>query len=189
MKKSTEENVVGNDGSHMKTILLDTEETKTGSQKATKQLRSKPDPEVPRKTMKKTKENRALKTEGVLGKLKCKDTAAGDLVSAQDPVTTELMQKTKRLKFSGSEEIGVHVQSETPTNSAGKEKKQREFANRAGRNQSLKDGVVAEAAKKETLVGLSASNRVGMVFEGVILRSQLEIDWHVDFSCILVCRV
>jgi hypothetical protein len=28
-----------------------------------------------------------------------------------------------------------------------------------------------------------------MVFEGVILRSQLEIDWHVDFSCILVCRV
>jgi hypothetical protein len=73
--------------------------------------------------MKKKKENRALKTEGVLEKLKCKDTAAGDLVSAQDPVTTELMQKTKRLKFSGSEEIGVHVQSETPTNSAGKEKK------------------------------------------------------------------
>jgi hypothetical protein len=99
------------------------------------------------------------------------------------------MQKTKRLKFSGSEEIGVHVQSEIPTNNAGKEKRQREFAKRAGRNQSLKDGVVAEAAKKETLVGLSASNRVGMVFEGVILRSQLEIDWHVDFSCVLVCRV
>ncbi len=189
MKKSTEENVVGNDGSHMKTIILDTEEMKTGSQKATKQLRSKSDPEVPRKTMKKKKENRALKTKGVLGKLKCKDTAGDDLISAQDPVTTELMQKTKRLKFSGSEEIGVHVQSETPTNSAGKEKKQREFAKRAGRNQSLKDGVVAEAAKTETLVGLSASNRVGMVFEGVILRSQLEIDWHVDFSCILVCRV
>ncbi|CAK9216207.1 unnamed protein product [Sphagnum troendelagicum] len=166
MKKSTEENVVGNDGSHMKTIILDTEEMKTGSQKATKQLRSKSDPEVPRKTMKKKKENRALKTEGVLGKLKCKDTAGGDLISAQDLVTTELMQKTKRLKFSGSEEIGVHVQSETPTNSAGKEKKQREFAKRAGRNQSLKDGVVAEAAKMETLVGLSASNRVGMVFEG-----------------------
>ncbi|CAM6042469.1 unnamed protein product [Sphagnum compactum] len=139
MKKSTEENVVGNDGSHMKTIILDTEETKTGNQKATKQLRSKSDPEVPRKTMKK-KENRALKTEGILGKLKCKDTAAGDLVSSQDPVTTELMQKTKRLKFSGSEEIGVHVQSETPTNNAGKEKKHREFAKRAGRNQSLKDG-------------------------------------------------
>ncbi|CAK9208424.1 unnamed protein product [Sphagnum troendelagicum] len=139
MKKSTEENVVGNDGSHMKTIILDTEETKTDSQKATKQLRSKSDPEVPRKTMKK-KENRALKTKGVLGKLKHKDTAAGDLVSAQDPVTTELMQKTKRLKFAGSEETGVHVESETPTNSAGKEKKQREFAKRAGTNQSLKDG-------------------------------------------------
>ncbi|CAK9264595.1 unnamed protein product [Sphagnum jensenii] len=139
MKKSTEENVVGNDGSHMKTIILDTEETKTNSQKATKQLRSKSDPEVPRKTMKK-KENRALKTKGVLGKLKHKDTAAGDLVSAQDPVTTELMQKTKRLKFAGSEETGVHVESETPTNSAGKEKKQREFAKRAGTNQSLKDG-------------------------------------------------
>jgi hypothetical protein len=40
----------------------------------------------------------------------------------------------------------------------------------------LKDGVVAEAEKKEMLVGLSASNRVGMVFEGVVLRSQLEID-------------
>ncbi|CAK9209854.1 unnamed protein product [Sphagnum troendelagicum] len=138
MKKSTEENVVGNDGSHMKTIILDTEETKTNSQKATKQLRSKSDPEVPRKTMK--KENRALKTKGVLGKLKHKDTAAGDLVSAQDPVTTELMQKTKRLKFAGSEETGVHVESETPTNSAGKEKKQRELAKRAGTNQSLKDG-------------------------------------------------
>ncbi|KAH8968783.1 hypothetical protein BDL97_02G000100 [Sphagnum fallax] len=176
MKKSTEENVVGNDGSHMKTIILDTEEMKTGSQKATKQLRSKSDPEVPRKTMKKKKENRALKTEGVLGKLKCKDTAGGDLISAQDPVTTELMQKTKRLKFSGSEEIGVHVQSETPTNSAGKEKKQREFAKRAGRNQSLKDGVVAEAAKMETLVGLSASNRVGMVFEG--LEETTKNTWH-----------
>jgi hypothetical protein len=188
MKKSTEENVVGNDGSHMKTIILDTEETKTNSQKATKQLRSKSDPEVPRKTMKK-KENRALKTKGVLGKLKHKDTAAGDLVSAQDPVTTELMQKTKRLKFAGSEETGVHVESETPTNSAGKEKKQRELAKRAGTNQSLKDGVVAEAAKKETLVELSASNRVGMISEGLILRSQLQIDWHVDFSCILVSRV
>jgi hypothetical protein len=137
----------------------------------------------------KKKENRALKTKGVLGKLKHKDTAAGDLVSAQDPVTTELMQKTKRLKFAGSEETGVHVESETPTNSAGKEKKQRELAKRAGTNQSLKDGVVAEAAKKETLVELSASNRVGMISEGLILRSQLEIDWHVDFSCILVCRV
>jgi hypothetical protein len=28
-----------------------------------------------------------------------------------------------------------------------------------------------------------------MISEGLILRSQLEIDWHVDFSCILVCRV
>jgi hypothetical protein len=173
----------------MKTIILDTEETKTDSQKATKQLRSKSDPEVPKKTMKKKKETRALKTKGVLGKLKHKDTAAGDLVGAQDPVTTELMQKTKRLKFARSEEIGAHVPSETPTNSAGKEKRQREFAKRAGTNQSLKDGVVAEAAKKETFVELSASNRVGMISEGVILRSQLEIDWHVDFSCILVSRV
>jgi hypothetical protein len=85
-------------------------------QRSSARQRSKSDPEVPRKTMKKKKENRALKTEGVLGKLKCKDTAAGDLVSAQDPVTTELMQKTKRLKFSGSEEIGVHVQSLEETN-------------------------------------------------------------------------
>ncbi|CAK9870338.1 unnamed protein product [Sphagnum jensenii] len=160
MKKSTEENVVGNDGSHMKTIILDTEEMKTGSQKATKQLRSKSDPEVPRKTMKKKKENRALKTEGVLGKLKCKDTAGGDLISAQDLVTTELMQKTKRLKFSGSEEIGVHVQSETPTNSAGKEKKQREFAKRAGRNQSLKDAQAPEGEKEQSIASLRVCTEV-----------------------------
>ncbi len=41
MKKSTEENVVGNDGSHMKRIILDTDETKTDSQKATKQCPTK----------------------------------------------------------------------------------------------------------------------------------------------------
>jgi hypothetical protein len=41
MKKSTEENVVGNDGSHMKRIILDTDEPKTDSQKATKQCPTK----------------------------------------------------------------------------------------------------------------------------------------------------